>query len=165
MACPWPQVALGASLLLLGVPAVRAADPPQYNRDIRPILSENCFACHGPDKNARKAGLRLDVRAEALAASAFVPGKPEKSELVRRILADNPKDRMPPPRTEKTLTTQQQETLRRWIAAGAEYQPHWSLIPPERPVPPPVKGEAWVRNPIDRFVLAKLEEKGLTPAP
>jgi hypothetical protein len=141
------------------------ADKVEFNRDIRPILSENCFRCHGPDSASRKADLRFDRREAALKAEAFVPGKPEKSELVRRIFSESPKERMPPPASRKELTRDQKELLRRWIAEGAEYQPHWSFLPPKRPELPPVKNVAWVKNPIDRFVLQKLEDRGLTPAP
>jgi hypothetical protein len=137
----------------------------EYNRDIRPILAENCFPCHGPDSAARKADLRLDRREVAVEAGAIVPGEVESSELITRINAKNPKELMPPPSTTKTLTAREKETLRRWIAEGAEYQPHWSLIPPKRPALPMVKDPSWVRNPIDRFVLARLEAGGLHPAP
>src|SRR5215471_15065277 len=105
----------------------------EYNRDIRPILSENCFACHGPDKASRKAGLRLDRREEAVDAGAIVPGDADKSALVERIFAQDPKERMPPAKSGHQLTEAQKQTLRRWIADGAAYQPHWSFIPPERP--------------------------------
>ena len=153
------------------MPKAAAAAPGklEYNRDIRPILAENCFACHGPDSAARKANLRIDQRDEALAAKAVVPGKPDESQLVARIFADDPQERMPPAKSRKTLTPAQKETLKRWIAEGAEYQPHWSFIPPVRPAVPDVsrdpKGSAWVRNPIDAFVYAKLKEHGLAPAP
>jgi hypothetical protein len=142
-----------------------AGDPIQYNRDIRPILAENCFACHGPDSNARKADLRLDRRDDAIQAGVIVPGDSDSSELVARILSEEEMEQMPPAGSNKKLTPQQKELLKRWVASGAEYQPHWSFIAPERPTPPAVKDEAWVRNPIDRFILAKLEEKGLAPAP
>jgi mono/diheme cytochrome c family protein len=136
----------------------------EYNRDIRPILAENCFACHGPDSASRKAGLRLDKREVAVQAGAIAPGTPDKSELIRRVF-DSGKDHMPPAVTRKVLSTEQKDKLKQWIAAGAEYQKHWSLIAPTRATLPVVKNTAWVRNPIDRFVLAKLEEKGLMPAP
>jgi hypothetical protein len=145
-------------------PAARAAGP-EYNRDVRPILAENCFACHGPDSAARKAKLRLDVRDEAIKAGAILPGKPDESEALRRILSDDAGERMPPPKTKKTLTPAQKELLKQWVTAGAEYQKHWSLIAPTRPPLPAVKDGAWVRNPIDRFILAKLEAAGLKPAP
>src|SRR5438552_6361548 len=99
---------------------------PQYNRDIRPILAENCFSCHGPDSASRKAKLRLDQRDAAVKAGAIAPSKPHDSELVTRIFADDPKDRMPPVSSLKKLTAAQKDLLKRWIAAGAEYQPHWS---------------------------------------
>src|SRR5688572_21638785 len=97
-----------------------------YNRDIRPVLSDNCFFCHGPDPNKRKGKLRLDVREEALAKQAIVPGKPGESELVRRILTQDPDDLMPPPESHKILTPAQKELLKRWITEGAEYQNHWA---------------------------------------
>src|SRR5579864_5769521 len=100
----------------------------EYNQDIRPILAENCFACHGPDSASRKAGLRLDKRDEAIKAGAIVPGKTDESELVERIFSTERRHLMPPPKTLKKLTAAQKETLKRWIASGAEYQPHWSLI-------------------------------------
>ena len=138
--------------------SAEAEEPPRYNRDIRPILSENCFACHGPDSASRKADLRLDS-AEAATAdrggyAAIVPGEPETSELIYRIESDDELDVMPPPSSHKKLTAEQKETLRRWVAAGAEYEPHWSFIPPERPELPEVSDPSWVRNPIDAFVLA-----------
>jgi hypothetical protein len=136
----------------------------EYNRDIRPILAENCFPCHGPDSAARKADLRLDRREVAIEMGAIAAGDPDSSELVARITSTDREELMPPPSSGKVLGEAQKELLRKWIAAGAEYQRHWSLIPPVRSVPPVVKNEAWVRNAIDRFVLAKLEERGLTPA-
>jgi hypothetical protein len=146
------------------VTGARAAGP-EYNRDVRPILAENCFACHGADSAARKAKLRLDVRDDAIKAGAIAPGKPDESEALRRVLSDDPQEQMPPPKTKKVLTKQQKEILKQWIAAGAEYQKHWSLIAPTRPPLPAVKNTAWVRNPIDRFILAKLESASLSPAP
>jgi hypothetical protein len=155
------------ALVLAGLgPCAGGAEPaPTYNRDIRPIFAENCFACHGPDKPARKADLRLDVREDAIKAGAIVPGKAERSTLVARIFATTGSELMPPPKSHKKLTPAQKELLRRWVAAGAEYQPHWSFIAPVRPPLPSVKNSAWVRNPIDRFILADLEKRGLTPAP
>ena len=165
------QARIAASLLpaaLIGLfgfaSASRGDDKLQYNRDIRPILAENCFACHGPDSASRKAGLRLDQRDAAIQAGAIAPAKPSESEMIRRIHASG-KEHMPPPVTKKVLTPAQEEKLARWIAQGAEYQKHWSLIAPTRPALPAVKNSGWVRNPIDRFILAKLEEKGLSPAP
>ncbi|HEX5442748.1 MAG TPA: DUF1549 domain-containing protein, partial [Pirellulales bacterium] len=144
---------------------VQAAAPLQYNRDVRPILAENCFACHGPDSAARKADLRLDQRQAAIDAAAITPGKADDSELVRRVLTSDPDELMPPPATKKQLTAEQKETLKRWVAEGAAYEPHWSLIAPVRPPLPTVTNQAWCRNPIDYFILANLEPLGLTPAP
>jgi hypothetical protein len=155
-------VTVTSTALLCGT--ARAAEKLQYNRDVRPILAENCFACHGPDSASRKAGLRLDRREDALRSEAFIPGSPDKSALVQRLHATG-KELMPPAKTKKTLTAAQKETLRRWVAEGAEYQSHWSLIAPKRPALPAVKNAAWVRNPIDRFILAELEKQGLAPAP
>lgn len=137
----------------------------EYNRDVRPILSENCFFCHGPDKNQRKAKLRLDVRDEAIAKEAFVPGKAEESELVKRILTADEDDVMPPPDSHKHLTDAQKGILKRWIAQGAEYQPHWAYVTPNRPELPAVKNRKWVRNPIDAFILQNLEAKRIKPSP
>jgi len=132
---------------------------PSYNRDIRPVLSENCFYCHGPDPNKRKGKLRLDVREEALAKQAIVPGKPGESELVRRIFTKDTDDLMPPPESHKVLTPAQKELLRRWIAEGGEYQNHWAYVPPVKaPVPAG-------RNGIDFLVQKRLNEIGLTPSP
>jgi hypothetical protein len=137
----------------------------EYNRDIRPILAENCFACHGPDSASRKASLRLDEREAAIKAGAIVPGKADKSALVERIHEDDPTKLMPPRKTLRKLSAAQKDILKRWIGEGAEYQPHWSLIAPKRPALPKVKNEAWVRNPIDRFILAELEKRGMQPNP
>jgi hypothetical protein len=137
-----------------------------YNRDVRPILAENCFACHGADSAARKADLRLDRRDDAIKSEAIVPGDVEKSALIERILSDSKAHVMPPPKTKKKLTDAQKEILKRWVVEGAEYEPHWSFIAPKRPPLPPVHTRAeWVRNPIDRFILADLEKRGLQPAP
>jgi mono/diheme cytochrome c family protein len=148
------------------VGVVAAAEAPlTYNRDIRPILVDKCFACHGPDSAARKADLRLDQRDQAVERSAIVPGNPDGSEMLRRILSTDPDEQMPPPVTKKTLSAVEIAKLRQWIAQGAEYQPHWSYIAPVRPELPPVRQMEWVRNPIDRFILARLEALGLSPAP
>jgi len=162
---------LGVGLFLCVTPRIGwSADEPgratiEYNRDIRPILTENCFACHGPDSASRKADLRLDQRDAAIKAGALTPGDLESSELIYRVLSDDPEEVMPPPSSKKTLTAEQKQTLKRWVESGGEYQLHWSFIAPTRPEPPKVKNEAWIRNPIDRFILAKLEAEGLSPAP
>ena len=142
-----------------------AADKLEYNRTIRPILAENCFACHGPDSAARKGDLRIDQREPAIKSKAIVPGEVEGSELISRILSTNPEEQMPPPATHKTLTPTQKDLLRRWIAAGAVYEPHWSYTPVQRPSLPPVADAQWTRNAIDTFILARLEDSKIAPAP
>ncbi|MEK7781647.1 MAG: PSD1 and planctomycete cytochrome C domain-containing protein [Verrucomicrobiota bacterium] len=138
----------------------------QFNRDIRPILSENCFVCHGPDKNHRKGKLRLDGREHALEREAFVPGQPDASELIKRIITTNEEDVMPPPDSHKTLSVAQKELLKRWIAEGAEYQMHWAYLKPVRPAIPEVQGpRSKGQNPIDAFVRAELEKRNITPSP
>lgn len=152
--------------ICLSAPATLwAQDKLQYNRDIRPILADNCFACHGPDSAARKAGLRLDLRDVAIEKKAIVPGKLIESELISRINTKDDSEIMPPPKSHKKLTDAQKKMLQRWIEQGAEYQSHWSLIAPKRPAVPAVKNASWVRNPIDAFILAELEKQKLTPAP
>ena len=154
------------ALALAVLPAAHAADTPlEYNRDIRPILSENCFACHGPDSASRKANLRLDKREAAIEAKAIIAGDADSSELIARVFSTDAEEVMPPPDSHKSLKPEQKETLKRWVAEGAVYQPHWSFLPPKRTNPPTVKNEGWVRNPIDQFVLSKLEAAGLAPAP
>lgn len=140
-----------------------------YNRDVRPILAENCFQCHGPDTAKRQAGLRLDVadtayRKLASGLTAIVPGSPDSSELVTRISAHNALQ-MPPVSYNKKLTTTQIATLKRWIAEGAKYAPHWAYAVPKRPAVPAVKQASWCLNPIDRFLLARLEQEGIHPSP
>ena len=136
-----------------------------FNRDIRPILAENCFYCHGQDANKRQAELRLDIRDVAIEAGAIVPKDPRASELISRINATNPQELMPPPRSNRRLTPEQKKRLERWIGEGANYATHWAFVAPERPAEPAVKDTRWVRNPIDRFVLAKLEAEGMSPSP
>jgi cytochrome c553 len=154
-----------ATLVILLTAAVHltAAEtaPLQYNEEIRSILSENCFYCHGPDANKRKAKLRLDIRAEALAKKAFVPGKPEESELIKRLSSRDPEEVMPPPESHRTVTAAQKDLLKRWIAEGANYQEHWTFIVPTRPTLP-ANGE---RHPVDAFVAAKLNTVGLSLSP
>lgn len=145
-------------LISLGLAGVWTAHAElRFNRDIRPILSENCFACHGPDKNTRMAGLRLDVREEAIAKGAIRPGDPLASKLLQRIRSPKPALRMPPISSHKALTERQKELLEQWIAQGAPYEPHWAYIRPERPpAPPGPEG-------VDYLVNKKLEERGLKP--
>ncbi|MEX0718217.1 MAG: PSD1 and planctomycete cytochrome C domain-containing protein [Planctomycetaceae bacterium] len=132
---------------------------------MRPILAANCFACHGPDEGDRQGGLRLDGRDSAIEKQAIVPGKPDESELLRRVLSDDEFTVMPPADSGKSLTAAQKETLRRWIAAGAEYETHWSFAPLRRAALPAVENDARLRNEIDRFVLARLEARGLSLSP
>ena len=158
-------------LPLLLLCAVARADGPartdkiDYNRDVRPILSDACFACHGPDKATRKAKLRLDVRDEAIKNDVIVPGKPEASELLKRLVHDDPVKLMPPAKTNKKLSPAQVATLRRWIEQGATYAQHWAFVAPSRPELPPVSDLSWTRTPIDRFILARLDAERLKPSP
>ncbi len=143
--------------------------PVVFNRDIRPLLSDNCFNCHGPDNSRRKANLRLDQKAAVFGDRGgyrvIVPGKPDESELLARVLSKDPREIMPPPKSGHQLTATQKALLRRWVAEGAPWQEHWSFVPPARPPLPPVQFKQWPRNPIDHFVLAGLEKHGLKPAP
>jgi len=145
--------------------AAEEKSPPSFSREIRPILARKCFACHGPDESHREADLRLDLRESAIDLEAITPGKPEKSELVARITSNDPDTLMPPPDSGESLSDTEKELLRRWIASGAKYEKHWSFAAPRRPPLPPVKNAAWPRNPIDRFILARLENEGLAPSP
>jgi hypothetical protein len=151
--------------LLASLPIAAPAAEISFNRDIRPILSENCFYCHGQDANKRKADLRLDVRDAALAKNAFIPGNPDESELVKRLVSSDPDEIMPPPDSHRSLSDSQRALLRNWIASGAPYEPHWAFVPPVRPPLPAVRNAAWARNPIDRFVLASLDAADLSPSP
>ncbi len=147
--------------------SLMAAEPAglEYNRDIRPILADACFACHGVDGAARQADLSLDLRQAAIDSGAIEPGKPSESSMIDRILTTDPERIMPPPKSHKKLSDAQKETLRKWVEQGADYQPHWSLIAPKKSEPPAVKNAQWVCNPIDQFILAQLEANGLSPAP
>jgi hypothetical protein len=156
---------------LSGVVASGEHASPQidFMREIRPILSQNCFSCHGPDENTREAGLRLDQRKTALAEldsgeHAIVPEKPQQSELYIRLVSEDPHERMPPGDSSRALTAEQVETVRRWIEQGAAYEDHWAFQPPQRPPLPEVRDPAWPRNEIDYFVLAQLERMGIAPS-
>ena len=139
-------------------------DSIDYVRDIKPILSDSCYTCHGPDEEARKADLRFDERDVAI-ASAIVPGDAASSELIARITSDDPEIRMPPPTSRRPrVSASDVETLRRWINQGANYQKHWAYIPPRRPAIPDVNGSAATANPIDNFIIARLEREGLEPS-
>ncbi len=150
-------------------PAAFGGQKLSFNETIQPILSANCYACHGPDPGARKAGLRLDraefafVRHEKF-GPAIVAGKPDDSPLVRRIESKNPQERMPPPEAHHQLNQDQIALLRRWVKQGAVYEEHWSFIPPKRPPLPAPKNDHWARTPIDKFILSRIEKEGLTPS-
>ena len=157
-----------AALIVTAWPSGLLAGEIDFARDIRPLLSDNCFACHGPDAKQRKADLRLDTRDGALAdlggTSAVVPGKPSESELVRRVLTDDEDDLMPPPDSGKQLDDAQKALLQQWIGEGAEYDLHWAYKPVTRPEPPKVYHDSFIRNDIDRFVLAAMRTRGFEPA-
>jgi hypothetical protein len=155
------------SALLHGMAGDAWAAPPSldFNRDIRPVLAENCFYCHGQDPNKRQAELRLDVRDSAIEAGAIVPKDSHASELIKRINSTDPRTLMPPPKSSRRLSAAEKKLLEQWISEGAQYATHWAFVTPKRAQLPAVKQTAWVRNPIDRFVLAKLEAEGLAPSP
>ncbi|MEO7142092.1 MAG: DUF1549 domain-containing protein, partial [Bryobacteraceae bacterium] len=159
-ACAW--AVLGATV------AAPAAEPGPvgFNRDIRPIMSDTCFRCHGPDKSSRMAGMRLDIRDEALKTlpggiTPVVPGNPETSAIIQRIFAANPARIMPPKYAHKELTGAQKDTIRRWVAEGAKYEGHWAYQPVRRPAVPDLP----VANPIDAFIQTRLATEGLQPSP
>ncbi len=137
-----------------------------FDREVRPILSDNCFACHGPDDKQRKAKLRFDTKEGAFAKPGVItPGDASKSKLYQRVSSKDQDFVMPPPSSGHKLTEKQIETIKRWIDEGARWEEHWAFVPPKRPEIPKVKNAAWVRNPIDSFILARLEKEGLKPAP
>jgi hypothetical protein len=140
------------------------AEELRFNRDIRPILADLCFACHGPDESHREAGLRLDTREGAMDHGVIVPGDLDGSELIRRVLSEDPDQRMPPPSSPKTITPRQIERLKTWVQEGAEWEEHWSFIPPVRPPAATVSDPSWVRNPIDTFLMKRWDELGISPS-
>jgi len=142
----------------------------RFNRDVKPILAENCLSCHGPDPGSRKGGIRLDTKEGLFGKNkkdqaVVVPGHPGQSELWRRLVTTDEDDLMPPKESHKVLSDSQKTTIKRWIELGASWQPHWAFVPPERPPVPPTQRADWVRNPIDAFILHRLEQLGLSPAP
>ncbi|MDZ4755739.1 MAG: PSD1 and planctomycete cytochrome C domain-containing protein, partial [Phycisphaerae bacterium] len=169
----WTARWLPTVLIAFTLGARAGAEPPRYGRDIRPILSDRCFQCHGPDAGMRMADLRLDVREEATrvradGSAAIVPGAATESELWRRITSSDPKVAMPPADShKKIISDEERESIQRWIDAGAEYEPHWAFTPPARPPLPEVPSgqESFVKNAIDRFVLATLHEAAIAPSP
>ncbi len=166
---------LGISLVFLlpllagSSSAALPSTPLEFNRDIRPILSDACLRCHGPDKAKRKADLRLDVEESAKSklddVFIIVPGDTGKSELFRRITTSDPDDHMPPLEAERQLAPEEIEIVRRWIEQGAKWQPHWALLAPTRPALPQLRDAQWPRNDVDRFILARLEKDELAPSP
>lgn len=166
-------VSLPVSMPLAAGAAATTAPSPRYGRDIRPLLSDRCFECHGPDEAARQAGLRLDVYEGATAArrggAAIVPGNPAGSAVMARISSTDPDEVMPPPSAgKKPLTREERELIARWIGAGAEYEPHWALVPPKKhaaPAPRSPQWRTWASDPLDMFILAGLESAGLFPSP
>jgi hypothetical protein len=163
------QAAVLVLVYLSPAASVSAQARVDFQRDIRPILSDNCFLCHGPDASARKANLRLDLHEDALTArrngTPIVAGKPDQSLLYKKIMETDPARRMPPLSTHKILTDAQKATIRLWIEQGADWKQHWAFVTPVRPDLPAVKDRKWARTPIDRFVLAKIEAAGLSPSP
>ena len=163
-----PLIVLPVTFLVLASLAT-AADRVEFNRDIRSILSDNCFQCHGPDEHKRQAGLRLDLKNAAIMAAesgaiAIVPGMPEKSELIRRIISKDGDRQMPPPGSGKSLTRSQVQLLTQWISQGAEYQGHWAFQSIRRPEVPNADEGSWCRNEIDQFILARLRREGFKPS-
>ncbi|MFO0960943.1 MAG: PSD1 and planctomycete cytochrome C domain-containing protein [Isosphaeraceae bacterium] len=156
-------------VLVSGFLVISDGDRLEYNRDIRPILSDRCFACHGPDKKNRKGDLRLDVREDAVrdrdGSAAIVPGRPDESTIIERVFSEEDDLRMPPKGLHKDLTGAQRATLKRWVEQGAEYQPHWAYVPIRRPPTPEVRDRSLLRNAIDAFVQAPLEARGIRPLP
>jgi len=159
---PLPTTLLTAAVILSCTDRAPAGDVA-FNRDVRPILADKCFACHGPDKTTREADLRLD---DAEAARAVIePHDPSASELIARITSDDPDERMPPAQSRKQLSPAEIAILTQWVEQGAEYEPHWAFIPPTRPSPPTISQETATQNAIDRFILARLEKEELSASP
>ena len=170
-----PFLCLAGVILLSLAPVTRSLAQggvtvsPSFSREIRPILADRCFRCHGPDERNRKGGLRLDLREESTrelkdGRRAIVPGNVIQSHLVARVFSDDADEVMPPPEIKKPLTPDQKDLLKRWVAAGAPYEQHWAFQKPVAKPLPPVRNQHWVRNPIDRFVLARLESEGWSPS-
>jgi hypothetical protein len=162
-----PRLGLVAALAAIAgsLHAAAVTGAIDYGRDIRPILSENCFHCHGQDASHRKGKLRLDTLDGQRDREAVIPGKPNDSEVIKRILTTDPDDLMPPPDSNRRLTDKEKDLLRRWITEGAPFDGHWAFTAPVRPPEPKNRNAAWARNPIDRFVAAKLDSYDLFPSP
>jgi Protein of unknown function (DUF1553)/Protein of unknown function (DUF1549)/Planctomycete cytochrome C len=166
----WPSLVV--AIALSAATCAQAAIPEKisFNQHVRPILSGNCFYCHGPDPKHREADLRLDLRDGATADlggyAAIVPGKPDASAIIKRVSSTDPDEQMPPPDSKKPrLTEEQIAIIRRWIEQGAEYEGHWAFLLLKNAPPPAVKNESWAANPIDRFILARLEQESIAPSP
>ena len=156
---------LSRAVALASLAACAHAQAPRFDRDVRPILAAKCFACHGPDAGKRKAGLRLDRRDEAIAKGALAPGDAAASELIHRIEHQDPDERMPPPASGPALSASERATLRAWLDAGAEYEPHWAFAAPVASPVPACASDPFVRSELDAHVLAALRARGLTPSP
>ena len=164
------RLAFLITALAITTPAHAQPAKVQYARDILPILATHCFHCHGPDSATQKAGLRLDLLETATktlksGSRAVVPGNVKESELLARVFSADESERMPPKNAKTTLKDSEKALLKRWIEEGAEYQRHWAFVAPKRPALPSVKNKGWVRNPLDQFLLARMEKEGLTPSP
>ncbi|MFO0977074.1 MAG: PSD1 and planctomycete cytochrome C domain-containing protein [Planctomycetaceae bacterium] len=162
-------IALLSAVIVTSLGAIRSsgcsAEEPDFRRDIRPILSNHCFPCHGADDDSRAADLRLDVRDEALRLKAIVPGKADESLLFHRITTTVPEEQMPPAEANKPLTQEQIQLLKRWLESGAEYQDHWAFGRVDRPTVPGARADAWCRNDVDAFILQTLHDRGMTHSP
>ncbi|MDA0814109.1 MAG: DUF1549 domain-containing protein [Verrucomicrobia bacterium] len=167
---PHPRNLLALLLVFAFAPGgARAAEKLGYNRDIRLLLSDRCYKCHGPDQKTRKGELSLNDPADVLRprkdGAVLVPGKPDESVLIDRIFTTDEDDRMPPPDSGLSLTAAEKETLRRWVSEGGEFEPHWAFIAPKKASLPEVSDKAWVRHSVDHFILARLDKEGLKPSP
>ena len=166
----WAIGLLGLAFGLSATPRAGAQEPEiDFQRDVRPILSDKCFQCHGPDDDTREAELRLDTReglfAERDGAVPFVPGNPQQSEALRRMRSHDELEQMPPPDSNKKLTEQQISLMQRWVKHGAPWSRQWAFVAPQRPPLPDLQPTDWPRNEIDHFVLARLADQGLKPSP
>ncbi|WP_254513514.1 PSD1 and planctomycete cytochrome C domain-containing protein [Anatilimnocola floriformis] len=161
----WTRILV--AMVVVGNSISASADAPNFSRDILPILSDNCFHCHGPDPKAREADLQLDTEAGALRTedAVIIPGKSADSKLYQRLISSDHDEVMPPPKSNRKLTAAQIELVKRWIDAGAKWGKHWAYETPQRPALPEVKNKAWPKNPIDSFLLARLEREQLQPSP
>ncbi|HEY2572437.1 MAG TPA: c-type cytochrome domain-containing protein, partial [Verrucomicrobiaceae bacterium] len=157
------SLALAGAAALAGT--LRAEEKISFNFQIKPLLAEHCFKCHGQDEKQRKAKLRLDVRDWAIEKKAIIPGNSAESEVIKRLLTHEEDDMMPPPKERKPVSEAAVALIRRWIDEGAEYQRHWSFIAPEKPATPDLSNfKSHISNPIDAFVLSRLEKENLAPA-